>query len=130
MDSEATWILGGIVALLAITGLLFVVLKANEGDTVPTATTAAPTPAPPVPAAANQHGLRFFILVLLATVAAIAVDRYLLPPRPVEYRIVALEDATSVSTLQSLGNDGWRIVSARRAINDDHGIYELIIMRE
>ncbi len=121
----------GLLALL-IVALGIVVANLGKGDTaVPAAPEEGTTGVSrPTFAISLGHWLGLGLLITAAVLGAIAIDHYLLPPRPVEYRIMALEDLSAADTLAQLGNDGWRIVSARRAINDDRGIYELIIMRE
>lgn len=53
------------------------------------------------------------------------------PPYPAyQYRIIALPDATIDADLQSLGQDRWRLVNARRATDGDGNYsYECIFIR-
>ncbi|MDA7681348.1 DUF4177 domain-containing protein [Verrucomicrobiales bacterium] len=47
-----------------------------------------------------------------------------------EYRIVSPSDADFISILNDYGNDGWQLVSARRAINSNTASYECILKRK
>ena len=130
MELSAIQLIGLLTLLIVALGV--VVANLGKGETAAPAPPEAGTTAAsnPTTAISFRHWLGLGLLITAAVLGAIAIDHYLLPPRPVEYRIVSLEDLSATDTLAKLGNDGWRVVSARRAINDDHGIYELIIMRE
>ena len=130
MELSVIQIVGLFTLLIVVAG--FVISNLGKGDTeAPAAQEEAVLAASnPTTAISFRHWLGLGLLITAAVLGAIAIDHYLLPTRPVEYRIVSLEDLSATDTLAKLGNDGWRVVSARRAINDDHGIYELIIMRE
>lgn len=45
-------------------------------------------------------------------------------------RIAAVEDGATIETLNRLGAEGWRVVSARRALDSGRGLYEVILMKK
>ena len=130
MALSAIQLIGLLTLLIVALAIVFANMGKNESAAPASQEEAVLAASNPTSAISFRHWLGLGLLITAAVLGAIAIDHYLLPPRPVEYRIVSLEDLSATDTLAQLGNDGWRIVSARRAINDDHGIYELIIMRE
>lgn len=46
-----------------------------------------------------------------------------------EYRVNSYPDDGLIDWLDSLGDAGWEVVSARRAVDDGKGMYEVIFKR-
>lgn len=75
------------------------------------------------------------ICVLLGAIAVLEAAPIVAPDRTgpsFEYRIEAIKDEELVNELNRIGNAGWRIVFARRAIatgDEGKGIYEIMFER-
>ncbi len=78
-----------------------------------------------------MHKVQFAVVsVLLLVIAALQVIPIVAPDRTApkwDYRIEGYKDEEIVEKLNWLGNGGWEVVSARRAMADGSGIYELIL---
>lgn len=46
-----------------------------------------------------------------------------------EYKIDSISDGTFKDQMEKIGEDGWELVFARRALSDGRGIYEMIFKR-
>lgn len=77
--------------------------------------------------------VQFVVLsVLLSIVAVVQVFPIVAPDRAApkwDYRIEGFKDAELVEKLNWLGDGGWEVVSARRAMDDGKGVYELILRK-
>jgi len=80
-----------------------------------------------------QFGIVTALLIAIAWVQAFPV---LFPQRAApswEYRVEGFKDAEFLSELNRIGNAGWEITSARRALSgrgdDSEGVYEVIFKR-
>lgn len=75
--------------------------------------------------------LQFAIVtVLLAAIGAIHAAPLLTKPSTKwEYSVKGLYDSTFAAELTRLGEEGWEIASARRAVDGGVGMYEVIFKR-
>ena len=93
-------------------------------DTVPPATAHGPT-------RAQAMVTIILLLVLLLVFATWALGLW--PVQKWEYRIESPSDAKFEATMNMLGNDGWELVSARRATSGSGYLqtasYEMILKR-
>ena len=65
-------------------------------------------------------------VVKLLILAAIIIVLTLV--RPVyRYGVMAWDDASVVTGMTALGADGWEVVSCRRAMDGDSGVYECVV---
>jgi len=88
---------------------------------------------PPTPAARAPEPTPLWQLALAmfaAAFLAVVIGRLVGPSPAVTYRIEAVEDGATIETLNRLGAEGWRVVSARRALENNRGLYEVILMKE
>ncbi len=76
-----------------------------------------------------QFGVLSLLLVISAGVQAFPI---VAPDRAApkwDYRIEGFRDEELREKLNWLGDGGWEVVSARRAMDDGKGIYELILRK-
>ena len=73
---------------------------------------------------------QFALAMFAAAFLAVVIGRLVGPSPAVTYCIEAVEDGATIETLNKLGAEGWRVVAARRAIDDRRGLYEVILMKE
>ncbi|NMD00889.1 MAG: hypothetical protein GYA62_14385 [Bacteroidales bacterium] len=76
-----------------------------------------------------QNNILIILLLILVIIFSISLlesynNRY-------EYSIASIEDFLFDFTIDKIGNEGWELVFARRAINENSkGIYECIFKRK
>ena len=138
METSPELLIVGFVVLIVLLGVLVVFGMKPTDDRVGTPASAAdehPANAspPPTPAAGATEPAplwQFALAMFAAAFLAVVIGRLVGPSPAVTYRIEAVEDGATIETLNRLGAEGWRVVAARRAIEDRRGLYEVILMKE
>lgn len=80
----------------------------------------------------RSEGTIIIILIFIFLVSYLAVNFFLKESVQMvkwEYQIVGIEDLKFESDMQKLGNAGWELASARRAVSGGEDIYEVILKR-
>ncbi len=73
---------------------------------------------------------RIVLSVTIAGSVLLAAIAYKLwSPMTWEYAIVSPLDYELIDKLSEMGREGWEVASARRALNDKTGVYEIIFKR-
>ncbi len=90
----------------------------------------APPPTPAARATEPTPLWQIGVIAFFAALLAVIIGRLVGPSPAVTYRIEAVEDGATIETLNKLGVEGWRVVSARRALDNNRGLYEVILMKE
>jgi hypothetical protein len=72
---------------------------------------------------------KLLLKIPLAIICLLAII-FVFSPAKWEYRVESPSDDFLTLSLNSLGRDGWQLVSARRATSNGKGIYEMIFKRK
>ena len=73
----------------------------------------------------------FYLSIVMVLMGAVSFEAFMPDPTPLyQYDIIAVPDTELPETLTLLGEQGWTIMNARRAVNQNNdALYELIIQR-